>query len=1020
LITLTGTGFANITSVLFGNRTTSFHVLSPTTITLTAIEPASVSIAPNVNISVIAIGNSAAINGFTFIYPAPTLTSISPTSAAMGSSITLTGTNFTGVTSVTIGGTAAASFEIKSATTIFAVIGAGASGSISVSSNGGSAALSGFTYIPTYSITTNGVLEACNGDSIIKLPYTAPNGYPPKYSIVWTSTNAISANFPTVTNGTLQHDTIKLSFPNSLFSGGVNSTRVYTGKLNVGDGVYQSVDYPIQITVNPTHSIPDIAGPTTTCLNSSVQFTTTGSGGVWTIVANPLTNANWLTDDFSKASIDTTGKVKGLVQGTVNVMYRVTTNKGCKNFISSQLTIIDSLAIAVIGGTKNITVTNSSTLSSSVAGGVWSSNDTSKATVSKSGIVKGVAPGNAIISYKLSNGSGCTNISTANITVFALPAPVLDTTVQNGYSIIPVNILSFCIGDSLMKLPYTAPKGYPPKYSIVWDELALRSNFTNVTNATLPKDTIRLFNSIALPAPRTYTAVLTVGDETKHSVDYQIQVTVNPSPSIPDIAGPTITCISSSAQFTTTGSGGVWTIVSDPLSNNNWLTDDFSKASINTNGLVTGVALGKVNVMYRVTSDKGCKNFNSSPLTISDSLPVPKVTGDTNIIVNTTRSLSSPTPGGIWSSNDTSKATVSTNGLVKGITSGTAIISYSISNSKGCISIAKATITISADTIVAPPASPLITAAGGTVFCSGQNVILNSSDSIHTIQWFKDGNAITGAQSKKYTVTETGVYTAKAGIKGLYSAASQPVTVTVNPLPNVTKPAINTYLADTLVCFTNSLTLTSQNNYDKYLWSTGETTASITVSANTTVSLKAGTNQSSCYTESSAVVNARKNLAVIPVITKKTDSLIMSSTENAYRWLLNNKILQGDTTNQLKVSVKGVYNVSTSADGFCWNNSVDYVVLFDPVAVKKIFDLVVYPNPTNGIFSLQLKFEKAVTAVIKITITDASGVTKLNTRKLLFSDKTIRIPVNLSLAKGIHTIKVDVNGEINTQQLIVQ
>jgi hypothetical protein len=80
--------------------------------------------------------------------PAPTMTitSFTPTSASVGTTITITGTNFTGATAVSFGGVAATSFAVVNATTITAVLGSGASGSVSVTTPGGTSSLAGFTY----------------------------------------------------------------------------------------------------------------------------------------------------------------------------------------------------------------------------------------------------------------------------------------------------------------------------------------------------------------------------------------------------------------------------------------------------------------------------------------------------------------------------------------------------------------------------------------------------------------------------------------------------------------------------------------------------------------------------------------------------------------------------------------------------------------------------------------------------------------------------------------------------------
>ncbi|MFM7431544.1 MAG: IPT/TIG domain-containing protein, partial [Flammeovirgaceae bacterium] len=78
--------------------------------------------------------------------PAPSVTAFTPTTAAQGATVTITGTDFTGTTAVSFGGTAAASFTVVSTTSITAVVGAGASGNVSVTTGKGTAILSGFTY----------------------------------------------------------------------------------------------------------------------------------------------------------------------------------------------------------------------------------------------------------------------------------------------------------------------------------------------------------------------------------------------------------------------------------------------------------------------------------------------------------------------------------------------------------------------------------------------------------------------------------------------------------------------------------------------------------------------------------------------------------------------------------------------------------------------------------------------------------------------------------------------------------
>ena len=85
----------------------------------------------------------------------PTITSFTPTSAGMGKTVVIIGTNFTG-TEVKFGGIGAASFTVDSPTQITAVVGAGATGKVTVTTAWGTAtSTSTFTYIATFVPTLN-------------------------------------------------------------------------------------------------------------------------------------------------------------------------------------------------------------------------------------------------------------------------------------------------------------------------------------------------------------------------------------------------------------------------------------------------------------------------------------------------------------------------------------------------------------------------------------------------------------------------------------------------------------------------------------------------------------------------------------------------------------------------------------------------------------------------------------------------------------------------------------------------
>ncbi len=160
-ITITGTGFTGATAVTVGGvAATSVVVVNATTIT--ANTPAGSGV---VDVLVTTPGGSSATSAadqFTYVgVPAPTVTVVNPSSGpvAGGTSITITGTNFTGATAVDFGAVAATSFTVNSATQITAIAPAGAAGSVDVtvttpSGTSATSATDKFTYDSTQPTVT--------------------------------------------------------------------------------------------------------------------------------------------------------------------------------------------------------------------------------------------------------------------------------------------------------------------------------------------------------------------------------------------------------------------------------------------------------------------------------------------------------------------------------------------------------------------------------------------------------------------------------------------------------------------------------------------------------------------------------------------------------------------------------------------------------------------------------------------------------------------------------------------------
>jgi hypothetical protein len=147
-----GTNFTGATSVKFNGTSDATFVVNNAT-DITAHVPAG---ATTGTISVqTPNGTGTSSSSFTVTGGGgspPTVTSFTPTSGPVGTSVTINGTNFTGVTAVQFNGTSATNYTVNSSVKITASVPSGATtGKISVSTGGGTG-----TSSASFTVTTSG------------------------------------------------------------------------------------------------------------------------------------------------------------------------------------------------------------------------------------------------------------------------------------------------------------------------------------------------------------------------------------------------------------------------------------------------------------------------------------------------------------------------------------------------------------------------------------------------------------------------------------------------------------------------------------------------------------------------------------------------------------------------------------------------------------------------------------------------------------------------------------------------
>jgi len=150
-VTITGTNFKAGTLVKFGGTPAHSCTVVSTTIINAIVDTGATG---SISVTVPA-GGVDSLSGFTYTNPpAPTITSFTPTAAKFGDEITITGTNLVGTLAISLGGKAASSFMAVSSTSLKAIVGNGASGSISLTTRSGTASIAGFTFLSPPTITS--------------------------------------------------------------------------------------------------------------------------------------------------------------------------------------------------------------------------------------------------------------------------------------------------------------------------------------------------------------------------------------------------------------------------------------------------------------------------------------------------------------------------------------------------------------------------------------------------------------------------------------------------------------------------------------------------------------------------------------------------------------------------------------------------------------------------------------------------------------------------------------------------
>jgi len=678
----------------------------------------------------------------------------------------------------------------------------------------------------------------------------------------------------------------------------------------------------VVVNVNPSPANAPVIAPSVLCV---------GNNG---LVSNPVPNGTWSSSTPSVLTLNpVTGDIVGVSAGTGTVSYTTTAVNGCTTTTTANIAV-QALPVATISSSNGNSIcqgTATTLTAPAAASYAWNNGATTQSIAVTVG-------GN--YSVIITSAAGCVSNPSAPLALTVNQPPVANVAL-NGPA-------SFCQGGSVV---LTASGGTSYNWS------------NSVSGAT---------NTITTSGTYTATVTNAAGCST---VSAPVTVDVLPAPAASITAnGPTSFCDGGSVILSANGSGAyTWSNGSTA-----------SSIAVNNSGSFT----------YTVTGANGCTTTTAPTAVAVTPLPVvAAITGANTVCEGAATAFNNATTGGVWSSSNAAVASVDATGNISGLSGGNATISYTVTNN-GCsttqtknisVQTAPATaIAVSGPTTFCAGGSVVLSAANGSGYawtnastaqsitvtqsgtygvsvtngqgcaaiaapvtinvvpfpvldpiagsnsvCIGATTPLSNttaggtwSSSNTSVASVSTAGEVSGNNSGSATITYT--YTNAAGCT---STVTKPIAVNVIP------SAVTSISGPTTFCAGNTVTLTAPAA-GSYLWSTNETTQSITVAASGTYDVDVTT--AGC-TATSAPIAITVNALPTPVVTTNNVAIcqgaaatLSSTPASAYAWS------NGATTSTISVNTAGNYSVTVTDANGCSATST-------PIAIA------VSANPTVAI-----------------------------------------------------------------------
>jgi gliding motility-associated-like protein len=583
------------------------------------------------------------------------------------------------------------------------------------------------------------------------------------------------------------------------------------------------------------------------------------------------------------------------------------------------------------------------TFSNSAAGGAWTSNASSVATVNAiSGVVTGIAAGTATITYS----TGCVPNATKSIVVnpIATVNTVANQTVCNGANTTAINFTSPTTGGTIV-YNWTNNK---PSIGLAASGSGNIASFvgTNTTNAPVT-------------ATITVTPNYTNGGTTCTGTPTTSTITVNPTPTVNTIANQAICNNAATSAITFSGAvtGTVYNWTNNTPSIGLAASGTGNIASFNTTAApVTATITVTPNYTNSGVTCVGTPTIFT--ITVNPKPTVSFTVNTTNQCLNpnsyvftSTSTVSSGTMTYAWNFGDGATATGATPAAHAYVTAGAYTVKLVVTTNNGCKDSTTQTITV-----YPKPAVSFTVNTANQCLNPNSYVFANTStisSGTMTYAWdLGDGTTSTGTVPAAHTYATAGIYTVKLVVttnNGCKDSTTQTITVYPKPAVSFTINTANQCLAPNNYAFVSTSTISSGTM--TYAWSFGDGTTSTgaTPAAHTyatagayTVKLVVSTNNGCKDSTTQTITVYPKPIVAFTVNTTNqclnpnsytfiSTTTVSSGTLTAYTWDLGDgTTATGPTPAAHTYTTAGAYTVKlvVTTDNGCMDSTTQTITIY--------------------------------------------------------------------------------------------